>query len=238
MSEDLFRWIITIGVLLAAIAFVSMGVAVVIISKQIKLLKEKVTPILDIARQVARDNGPNISGISQQAAGVAKMVREQVIPKVAEIAANASAISHTIGPKLNEIATQGIEISKYARATIAPKVAEIADHGAGIARVAREEVTPKISEIVGQGSRIASNVGSLVEDTTARVKSKVAQVDGAVGHTVEQVQHAGEAVKSAVKRPFVEVEGLFSGIRAGVSALTQGRRPSVEYATQDEEMFI
>jgi len=36
-----------------------------------------------------------------------------------------------------------------------------------------------------------------------------------------------------------EVNGLAAGISAAVSALVHGsRRPSVDHATQDEEMFI
>jgi len=34
------------------------------------------------------------------------------------------------------------------------------------------------------------------------------------------------------------VDGIMQGIRAAVAVMAQGRRESVDHATQDEEMFI
>ena len=49
----------------------------------------------------------------------------------------------------------------------------------------------------------------------------------------------GGTVKRAVMRPVLEVNGVAAGISAAVSTLFKGsRKPSVESATQDEEMFI
>ncbi|HWD99545.1 MAG TPA: hypothetical protein VG345_10925, partial [Bryobacteraceae bacterium] len=75
-------------------------------------------------------------------------------------------------------------------------------------------------------------------DMADRTKAQIARVDSAVDETVEHVQHAGANVKDAVLKPVREANGILSGIRAGVSAYVQGRRPSVDHATQDEEMFI
>jgi len=75
-------------------------------------------------------------------------------------------------------------------------------------------------------------------DVTDRAKVQVARVDAAVDDTVEQMQHLGVNVRSAVMKPVSEVSGVVAGIRAGVSAYAQGRRPNVARATQDEEMFI
>jgi hypothetical protein len=55
---------------------------------------------------------------------------------------------------------------------------------------------------------------------------------------VHNVQTAGENLKQAVMKPVREANGVLAGIRAGLSAYVQGRRPSVDHATQDEEMFI
>jgi hypothetical protein len=49
----------------------------------------------------------------------------------------------------------------------------------------------------------------------------------------------GDAMKHAVLRPVREVNGLAAGISAAVSTLVHhSRKPSVDQATQDEEMFI
>ncbi len=109
-----------------------------------------------------------------------------------------------------------------------------------------EENRPKISAIASDTAAIARDVrghvvrvGDLLHDTTDRARVRIAQFDDKVDTTVEQVEQVGEAVKTTVMRPVREVEGLAAGIKAAVSAYSQGRRRSaVERATQDEEMFI
>jgi hypothetical protein len=60
-----------------------------------------------------------------------------------------------------------------------------------------------------------------------------------VGRAVEQADHAGEAVKSAVMKPVKEVGGIVAGVKAALNTYAQGgNRHSPEDATQDEEMFI
>ena len=65
------------------------------------------------------------------------------------------------------------------------------------------------------------------------------ETDVPVDDTVEQVEQVGGAVKTAVLKPVKEVNGLMAGMKAAISTLAAGnRRPSVDHATQDEEMFI
>jgi F0F1-type ATP synthase membrane subunit b/b' len=115
-----------------------------------------------------------------------------------------------------------------------------------------DENSQKISDIATSAKLIAANAkdvsivakdqahrwGEVGRDLADRTKAQVARVDSAVDETVDHVQHAGEHVKGAVMKPVREASGILSGIRAGVSAYVQGRRPSVDHATQDEEMFI
>ena len=104
-----------------------------------------------------------------------------------------------------------------------PKIKAIAADSVEVARLAREQ---------------AARVSDLVKDITDRAKVQVARIDGAMDETMEQVQTAGTAVKGAVLRPVRELSGIVSGVRAAVGVITQGRRASVDHATQDEEMFI
>jgi len=111
---------------------------------------------------------------------------------------------------------------------------------------------PKISGIVTSAEETASNVREISvvakdqayrfaevgRDISDRAKAQVARVDAVVDETVDQVQHLGTNVRSAVMKPVSEVSGVLAGIRAGVSAFAQGQRPNVARATQDEEMFI
>ena len=114
------------------------------------------------------------------------------------------------------------------------------------------ENSPKIGDIVTSVLETAGNTRDISviakdqahhfaevgRDITDRAKAQVARVDAAVDQTVEQVQHLGTDVKIAVMKPVNEVSGVLAGIRAGVSAFTNGHRPNVARATQDEEMFI
>jgi hypothetical protein len=82
-------------------------------------------------------------------------------------------------------------------------------------------------------------IGELLHDAGDRARARIEQIDQAVDNTVEQVEQMGDAVKRAVLRPVREVNGLAAGISAAVSTLVHhSRKPSVDQATQDEEMFI
>ena len=78
-----------------------------------------------------------------------------------------------------------------------------------------------------------------MDDTNARARVRIAQIDRALDQTVGQVEQVTETVKSAVTRPAKEVNGILNGVKAAVNTYAEGRRrPSVDHATQDEEMFI
>jgi methyl-accepting chemotaxis protein len=111
---------------------------------------------------------------------------------------------------------------------------------------------PKISDIMTSAKETAANArdvsavakdqahrfADVGRDIADRTKVQVARVDAAVDDTVEHVQELGENLKTAVMKPATEVSGVIAGIRAGVAAYANGRRPNVSRATQDEEMFI
>jgi hypothetical protein len=115
-----------------------------------------------------------------------------------------------------------------------------------------DENAPKVSDIATSAKSIAANAtdvsvvakdqahrwAEVGRDLADRTKAQIARVDTAVDETVEQVQHVGTNVKQAVMKPVREANGILSGLKAGISAYVGGRRPSVDHATQDEEMFI
>jgi hypothetical protein len=78
----------------------------------------------------------------------------------------------------------------------------------------------------------------LLQDAGARARARIEQIDRSVDNTVGQVEQIGENVKRAAMRPVREVNGIAAAISATVSTLVRGSRPSVDHATQDEEMFI
>jgi hypothetical protein len=109
-----------------------------------------------------------------------------------------------------------------------------------------EENRPRIGEITTEALAVAKTarlqterIAALLDDVNGRAKTRIAQIDETVDHTVEQVEHASEAVKSAVLKPVKEVNGLVAGVKAALNTYVQGgNRNSPEHATQDEEMFI
>lgn len=105
-----------------------------------------------------------------------------------------------------------------------PKIAEVSTEAVEIARMARKQAT---------------QIGDMLEDTAARAKVRIAQIDEKMEETVEQMETVGGAVKGAVLKPVHEANALMAGLKAAVVTYAQGgRRPSVDHATQDEEMFI
>jgi methyl-accepting chemotaxis protein len=109
-----------------------------------------------------------------------------------------------------------------------------------------DENRPHVADITAEASVIAKvvrqqaeRIGELIDDTNLRAHTRIAQLDRAVDETIVQVEQVSETVKSAVMRPAKEVNGIFNGFKAAVNTYAEGRRrPSVDHATQDEEMFI
>ena len=89
------------------------------------------------------------------------------------------------------------------------------------------------------GREQVQRIGDLLHDAGDRARTRLDQIDQTVENTVEQIGQAGDAMKRAVMRPVREANGLAAGISAAVSTLVHhSRKPSVDQATQDEEMFI
>ena len=112
----------------------------------------------------------------------------------------------------------------------APKVSAIASNVVTISENARD-----VSGVARDQAHRFAEVG---RDLADRTKAQIARVDSVVDETVEQVHHAGTAVKSAVNKPVREAAAVFAGVKAAVGSLVEGRRPTIDHLTQDEEMFI
>jgi hypothetical protein len=115
-----------------------------------------------------------------------------------------------------------------------------------------DENAPKITALTSNVVEISANAkdvsvvakdqahrfAEVGRDLADRTKAQIARVDAVVDDTVEQVHHAGENVKAAAMKPVREAGAVLAGVRAAVSTLVEGRRPTVDHVTQDEEMFI
>ena len=211
MTEDTFRMVVTAAVALASIAFVVQAMAMFALYRVARRMQQKVGPLADQAEPVIGKLGPMISEIGLAA--------------------------QRLGPMIDKVGLA------------AGKVAPVADRVESVLATANrimEENRPRISELSGEAVEIVRSgreqverIGELLHDAGDCARARLEQIDQAVESTVEQVGQVGDAVKRAVLRPVREVNGLAAGISAAVATLVHhSRKPSVDQATQDEEMFI
>ena len=164
-------------------------------------------------------------------------VARRMQQKVGPLAEQAEPVIGKLGPMIDQIGPG------------TGKVAPVADQMQSVLALTNrmmEETGPRISELSGEvvaivrsGRQQVERIGELLHDAGDRARNRLEQIDQAVDDTVEQVEQMGDAVKRAVLRPVREVNGLAAGISAAVSTLVHhSRKPSVDQATQDEEMFI
>ena len=164
-------------------------------------------------------------------------VARKMQQKVGPLADEAEPVIGRLGPMIDKIGLA------------AEKMAPVADRFESVLATTNrimEETRPRISEISGEavemvrsGRQQVERIGELLHDAGDRARTRLEQIDQAVDSTVEQVGQVGDAMKRAVLRPVREANGLAAGISAAVSTLVHGpRKPSVDQATQDEEMFI
>jgi methyl-accepting chemotaxis protein len=228
MSEDTFRIVVTVAVLLASLAFVVQAGIVLALYRMTRKIQDqtsgfverlvpvlvKVEPMFDKAGPVIERIGPALDSVSAAAAKVGPAV-EQIVEKTSIFMERGGQLVKTA----NQVAFTANQILQETR----PKIANLSDETLAIVHSGREQV---------------ERMGDLLHDAGDRARTRLEQVDHAVESTVNQIENVSGTVKSAVMRPVREVNGLAAGISAAVSTLVRGHKSSVDSATQDEEMFI
>ena len=211
MDENAFRIVITVGVGLVALALIVQAIAMSAIYRVSLAIHQRVEALL-----------------------------KQVDPVLSKL----EPLVDRSGPLIDRVVPM---VEKAGGAF--EKVGHAAESTAGVlASVKRvvDDNRPKVSEVCGEAAAIAASgrqqverIGEMIYEAGGIARTRLEQIDSAVGNTVDQVEHAGDSIRQAVMRPVREVNGLAAGISAAVSTLVRGpRRSSVEAATQDEEMFI
>jgi len=231
MTDEIFRWIATGGVVLVTIAFVVQAVAAIAVSRGLRHLQGKITGFLATAEPAIARLEPMIER--------ATVLMDAATPQI-EIA---GATIEKAGPVL-ERARIAIDKASTAIDRAGPLIDQARTTLAN-ANLAIEENRPKVSEITEQVAEIArtgreqvDRLGALLEDAGNRARARLAQIDDTVAETVEQVGEVGGALKRAAMLPVREASGVAAGISATVSTFVKGRKYPPDMATQDEEMFI
>jgi len=75
-------------------------------------------------------------------------------------------------------------------------------------------------------------------EITNRLQAQVQRVELVLDESLSNIQEIVSVVHGGVIKPVREVTGFVSGVRTAVRSFFGKRRPSVEQATQDEEIFI
>ena len=214
MPDDVFRIVIAVAVGLACLGVVVQATVVIAFYRTIRSIQTKVESYETVVQRI----GPVLDRIGP--------VLEKAGPAIDKIGPTLD----RVGPALEKVGPVADHLSSVLANTsrimedLRPRLKEISADVAGITHTTREKV---------------EHIGELLDDAGEKVTTRLGQIDEAVHHTVEQVEHAGDNVKRAVMRPVREVNGVAAGISAAVSTLVKRRRKSsVDAATQDEEMFI
>jgi methyl-accepting chemotaxis protein len=211
MPDDIFRIVVTVAVILACIAFLVQAFVVVALYRLIRKTQETIAPVLEQSELITKRALPLIAKL------------EPLVDVTSAALKKAGPVLEKAGPvveRATALLTKAEQILEDSR----PRIQEIATEGVAIAKTGREQ---------------AERLGNLLHDAGERARTRLEQIDRSVDNTVEQVEQIGDAVKRAALRPVREVNGIAAGVSAAVSTLVHGsRRPSVDHATQDEEMFI
>ena len=225
MTEDVFRWIVTAGVAIAAVAFLVQAGLVFALYATVRRLERKAEPAIDRAEPVIEKLGPMVDRASAFLEKAAPVVEKAG----ASIEAARPAIEKT--SQMVEKAGQAVEQANVLLGRVSAAVED--------ARPTFHEIMDQAVDIAKSGREQVEHIGELVNDAGDRARARLEQIDRSVESTVDQVEEVSGAVKRVVLKPVREVNGLAAGISAAVSSLVKGqRRPSVDKATQDEEMFI
>jgi len=224
MNDEVFRWIVASGVVLATVAFVVQALAAIAISLGVRRLQERTSTYIADAEPAIGRLEPMIERATALMDSAAPQIEAAgaTFEKAAPVLEKARLTLEHAGPLIDQARTTLANANLVIEEN-RPNVAEITGSVAGIARTGREQV---------------ERLNALFEDAGERARARLAQSDDAVTETVEQGGEMGGAVKRAMLRPVSKANGVAAGISAAVATLVKGRKSPPDLATQDEEMFI
>jgi methyl-accepting chemotaxis protein len=246
MSDEIFRIVVAVGVALACIAFVAQAIIVFAMYRLVGKTHEKTSSFMGWAGPILSKVGPTIDKAGsildtlEPAAGKVGAVIDRIGPVIQKVSLAVDRVPpaiervQAIAEQTNVLVRRATELTASANQVVVTANQIMVD-----ARPHVNEISTEAAAIVRTGREQVERVGELIHDAGEVARNRIQQIDHAVESTVEQVEHVGDSVKSAVMRPVREVNGLAAGISAAVATLVRGQHTrGVDAATQDEEMFI
>lgn len=108
-----------------------------------------------------------------------------------------------------------------------------------------QELTPKVrvvsDDLVGISHTLRAKtdeLAGLVGDVTGRAHVQASRVDGIVKGTLDQLNSAVLAIEHGVAAPIRQVNGILSGLRAGVDVLRKKAPSTYETSEAEEDLFV
>jgi hypothetical protein len=106
-----------------------------------------------------------------------------------------------------------------------------------------QDITPKLRTITENLTAISTTVraktdkvGGLVGDVTDRAQAQATRVDGMVRGTLDHLTSAVQALEHGVAVPVRQVNGILSGLRAGVEVLR--KKDFTNERESEEDLFV
>ncbi|MBI3666081.1 MAG: hypothetical protein HY236_07630 [Acidobacteria bacterium] len=100
------------------------------------------------------------------------------------------------------------------------------------------ELSAKLQELAESSRAQVARVDDLLTEVSSRTRTQLERLDRAVVITLDRVEETTAQVQRIILAPVREIQAVAAAIRAVVEYLARRGRPTVEKATQDEELFI
>ena len=101
-----------------------------------------------------------------------------------------------------------------------------------------DQILQKVEKLADQSKSQLDKVDTLLTDVSQTTRLQLERIDRAIADTVDRVHQTTEAVQKTVLVPVRQVRAVAAALGAIVGTLNTRRRPTVDQATLDEEMFI
>jgi ABC-type transporter Mla subunit MlaD len=197
MPEDVFRIVVTAGVVIAALAFVVQAVAMAILVRLVRQLQVETIPLMDQALPVLVRLGP-------------------AIEKIQALTEKAAPVLEKAGRTI-EKAGEALDTAQEILGENRPRIAQISTEVAGMARTGREQVE-RLGELLheaGEGARARlDRIESVVDNTVDQVEQAGDAVKRAVLRPVREANGIAAGISAAVST-------LIRGRKSSVESATQ-----------------
>ncbi len=100
------------------------------------------------------------------------------------------------------------------------------------------ELLPRLNALSALLHKQALQADSVINNLATTAERNIGDVEATLKSTLDRLNAVAETLDRAVKAPIAQVRALAAGIVAAIRQFSQGRPPSPERISTDEEMFI